>query len=170
MAADFENLHNLDDLSDGELRDVVLSHLRAHNGIDPDYITVEVVNGTIVLEGRVGTDYERRVAEHVVTDVVGIVSVRNALVVQAIHRAESPLDIEDHLVEEERTEGLLLGDRAVPIEPEAEHVEEDLDARLWGTSEVGKAISEGTPWVPPEAPTQEGLEGADGGSTPGEDH
>lgn len=152
MAADFENFHNLDNLNDPELRDLVLSHLRAHNGIDPDYITVHVVSGTIVLEGRVGTDYERRVAEHVVTDVLGIVSVRNALLVQAIHRAESPLDVEDHLVEEERTEGLLLGDRAVPTEPEAEHTREDLDARLWGTSDVGKAVSKGTPWVPPEAP------------------
>ena len=35
---------------------------------------------------------------------------------------------------------------------------------------VGKAISEGTPWIPPESPTQEGLEGTGGGSTPGEDH
>src|SRR5688500_20166952 len=100
MAADFENLHNLDDLSDGELRDVVLSHLRAHNGIDPDYITVEVVKGTIVLEGRVGTDYELRGAEHVVTDVVGIVGGRKAIVVQAVHRARRGLGMEDHRVDE----------------------------------------------------------------------
>jgi len=165
----FENLHDLGDLNDRELRDVVRSHLRAHNGLDADYITVQVENGTVVLEGRVGTDYERRVAERVLTDVMGLASVRNDLVVQAIHRAESPVDIEDHLVEEERTEGLLLGDRPVPLDPEAETVEEDLDARLSGTSDVGKAIAEGTAWIPPESPTQEGLEGT-GGGTPGEDH
>src|SRR5687768_1494267 len=168
MASDFENIHDLDDLDDRELRDVVRSHLRAHHGIDADYITVLVDDGTVVLEGRVGTDYERRVAEHVLTDVMGLTDVRNDLVVQAIHRAESPLDIEDHLVDEERNEGLLLGDRAVPLSAESEHHEEDLDARLYGTSDIGKAISEGTAWIPPEMPTQEGLEGT-GGGAPGED-
>jgi len=170
MASDFENIHDLGDLNDRELRDVVRSHLRAHNGLDADYITVQVDNGSVTLEGRVGTDYERRVAERVLTDVVGIAEVKNNLVVQAIHRAESPLDMDEHLVEEERMEGLLLGDRAVPLDPEAEGVEEDLDARLWGTSDVGKAIAEGTSWIPPESPTQEGLEGTAGGGTPGEDH
>jgi hypothetical protein len=170
MASDFENIHDLGDLNDRELRDVVRSHLRAHNGLDADYITVQVDNGSVTLEGRVGTDYERRVAERVLTDVLGIAEVKNDLVVQAIHRAESPLDMDEHLVEEERMEGLLLGDRAVPLDPEAEGVEEDLDARLWGTSDVGKAIAEGTSWIPPESPTQEGLEGTAGGGTPGEDH
>jgi hypothetical protein len=47
---------------------------------------------------------------------------------------------------------------------------EDLDARLWGTTDVGKAIAEGTPWIPPESSTQEGLEGTADGPTPGEDH
>jgi hypothetical protein len=170
MPSDFENIHDLDDLNDQELRDVVRSHLRAHNGLDADYITVLVANGTVVLEGRVGTDYERRVAEHVVTDVLGIAEVRNDLVVQSIHRAESSPDIEDHIAEEDREEGLLLGDRPVPLSPESEHTEEDLDARLSGTTDVGKSIAEGTPWIPPESPTQEGLEGTAGGSTPGEDH
>jgi len=170
MASEFENIHDLDDLNDRELRDLVRSHLRAHNGLDADYITVRTEEGAVILEGRVGTDYERRVAEHVLTDVLGVADVRNDLVVDAIHRAESPQDIEDHLVEEERTEGLLLGDRQVPLSTESEHTAEDLDSRLWGTSDVGKAISEGTPWIPPESPTQEGLEGTGGGSTPGEDH
>jgi hypothetical protein len=169
MAGDFENTHDLEDLDDQELRDVIRSHLRAHQGIDADYITVLVEDGRVALEGRVGTDYERRVAEHVLTDVVGIASVQNNLVVQAIHRAESPMAIDEHLADEERTEGLLLGDRPVPISPEAELGEEDLDARLYGTSDVGKAIADGTSWIPPELPTQEGLEGTGGGRS-GEDH
>ena len=170
MASDFENIEDLDNLDDRELRDAIRSHLRAHNGLDADYITVKVENGAAVLEGRVGTDYERRVAEHVLTDVLGLTDVKNDLVVQAIHRAESPLDIEEHLVEEERTGGLLLGDRAMPLSTESELVEEDLDARLFGTTDVGKAIADGTPWIPPESPTQEGLEGTAEESTPGEDH
>jgi hypothetical protein len=160
--SDFENLQNLDDR---ELRDVARAALEAHNGIDADYITVNVIDGAVTLEGRVGTDYEQRVAERVLTDVVGFEAVTNNLVVQAIHRAESPMDIHEHLADEERTEGLLLGDRAVPLSPEAEMLEEDLDARLSGTSDMGRAIADGTPWIPPESATQEGLDGA-----AGEDH
>lgn len=169
MASDFENIHDLSDLDDRELRDVIRSHLKAHNGLDADYITVTIENGSVTLDGRVGTDYERRVAEHVLTDVLGLEDVRNQLVVQAIHRAEAPMDIEEHLAEEERTEGLLLGDREVPLNAEAEGTGEDPEGQLFGTSDIGKAISEGTPWIPPESPTQEGLEGT-GGGTSGEDH
>ena len=170
MASDYEDMHDLRDLSDRELRDVVQAHLRAHTGIDADYITVGVNKGRVVLEGRVGTDYERRVAERVVTDVVGLPEVQNSLVVQAIHRAESSEAIDDHLADEERTEGLLLGDRAVPLSPEAEHLVDDVEAQLEGTSDVGKSIREGTAWIPPELPTQEGLEGTSGGPPAREDH
>lgn len=165
MARDFENLNDLEDLNDGELRDLVRQHLREHNGIDPDDITVSISDGTVVLEGRVGTDAERRIAEHVLTDVAGFAAVTNNLVVDPIRRAESPQDMEDHLAEEDRTEGLLLGDRPVAFSPEAEHLEEDLDAQLSGTTDVGKAIVDGTAWIPPESPTQEGIDGARG-----EDH
>lgn len=168
MAADYENLHNTDHLSDSELRDLVRSALKEHNGLDTDYITVLVQDGAVTLEGRVGTDYERRVAGHVLTDVIGLRDVRNDLVVQAIHRAESPMPIDDHLADEAEHEGLLLGDRPVQLSPEAEGLEEDLDARLYGTTDVSKAISDGTSWIPPESPTQEGLEGSEG--TSGEDH
>jgi hypothetical protein len=170
MASDFENIHEPQDLDDRELRDVVRSQLAAHNGLDTDLITVLVEDGVVTLQGRVGTDYERRVAEHLLTDQLGLTNVKNDLVVQAIHRAESPQDAEEDIIDDERTEGLLLGDRAVPLSPEAEHLAEDLDSRLFGTSDVGRAISEGTSWIPPESPTQEGLEGTAGGGTPGEDH
>lgn len=170
MARDFENLHDLDDLNDDELRELVRTHLQAHSGVDPDDISVRVVDGTAVLEGRVGTDAERRIAEHVITDVVGLASVQNNLVVDPIRRAESPMAIDDHLAEDDRTAGLALGDRPVSLSPEAEHLEEDLDARLFGTTDVGKSIQDGTAWIPPESPTQEGLDGTDGASGSGEDH
>jgi hypothetical protein len=169
MASGYENVHDAGDLSDAELRDVVRAHFRAHNGLDADYIAVQVSGGRVRLEGRVGTDYERRAAEHVVTDVLGL-QVENNLVVQALHRAESSIAMDEHDAEEERAKGLLLGDRPVPLSPEAEHLDEDLDARLHGTSDVRKAISEGTAWIPPESPTGEGLEGPGGETTPGEDH
>jgi hypothetical protein len=169
MSRDFEDLHDLDDLSDRELRDLIVEQLDASNALDVDDITVRVESGAVTLEGRVGTDSERRIAEHVLTDVVGLVEFENSLVVDPIRRAESPEDIDDHLALDERASGALLGDRPVPLSPEAEHLEEDLDARLWGTTDIQKSIVDGAAWIPPEGPTPEGLEGTDG-SSPGEDH
>ena len=171
MARDFEDLHGIDNLGDDELRELVREHLRAHNLVDVDDINVHVESGRVRLLGRVGTEAEQRVAERVLTDVLGLQEVSNELMVDPIRRAVSPEDIDDHLNEEDRTEGLLLGDRPVPLSPESELQQEDLDARLWGTTDVGKTIAEGTAWIPPEGPTPEGLGGAD--ATPGsmgEDH
>ena len=43
----------------------------------------------VALEGRVGTEGERRIAERVVTDMVGIETVENNLVVDELRRAQS---------------------------------------------------------------------------------
>lgn len=170
MARDFENIHNIDELSDDELRGLVREHLHAHNGLDVDDFSVRVDEGTVVLMGRVGTDGERRIAEHVVTDVLGIVSVRNEIVVDPIRRAESPMDIEDHLAEEDRTEGLLLGDRPRQAADTAPDVEELEEEERIGSTDVGDVIANGVPWIPPESPTQEGFEGSEGIERSGEDH
>ena len=171
MARDFEDLHDLDDLSDDELRELVRTHLAANNSIDANDIVVHVEDGVVRLTGRVGTESERRVAEHVVTDVLGLERVENELLVDPIRRAESPEAIDDHLADEERHEGLLLGDRAAPINPETEHLVDDLDARLFGTTDLQNAIERGTAWIPPTSPTPEGLSGTDAeGSDLGEDH
>lgn len=171
MAHDYENLHDLDNLDDGELRRLVRGHLAQHRGLDAKDITVHVHDGAVVLGGRVGTESERRVAERVVSDLLGVNCVRNELMVDALRRGQSPEPVDEHLVDEEQHAGLLLGDRPVPLSPEAEQVEEDLDARLFGTTDVGKAIADGTAWIPPESPTPEGMSGDD--SRPpdyGEDH
>jgi BON domain-containing protein len=157
MARDYEDVHDLDDLSDDELRGLVREHLAAHNALDIDEITVQVENGVVVLGGRVGTDGERLIAEHVVTDLLGAQRCRNEIFVDPARRALSPEAIDEHLVQEDREAGLQLGDRPLPLSPEAETTEEDLDAELFGTTDVGRAIQDGTPWVPPESPTQEGF-------------
>jgi hypothetical protein len=167
MARDYENIDDIDDLSDDELRGLVREHLEAHNALDIDELTVRVENGNVILGGRVGTDGERLIAEHVVTDVVGAERCRNEIFVDPMRRALSPEAVDEHLVDEDQREGLLLGDRPVPLSPEAEHLEEDLDGELFGTTDVQNAIEEGTAWIPPESPTQEGLTGR---GEFGEDH
>jgi hypothetical protein len=157
MARDFEDLHDLDDLSDDELRGLVREHLAAHNALDIDDLTIRAENGIVLLEGRVGTDGERLIAEHVVTDLVGAQRCRNNIFVDPSRRALSPEAIDEHLVDEDRREGLLLGDKAVPLDPETETLGDDIEAELYGTTDVGHAIQEGTSWIPPESPTPEGF-------------
>ena len=159
MARDYENIDNVDDLDDDELRGLVRERLREHRGLDPADITVHVRDGEVQLSGRVGTDGERRVAERVIMDSLGITALRNDLVVDELRRAESPEAADESILDDEERSGLLLGDRPVGLSPEAEHLEENLDARLFGTTDVGSAIEDGTPWNPPTSPTQEGLEG-----------
>jgi len=99
--------------------------------------------------------------ERVVTDLIGLKALRNNIVVDPIRRAESPEPIDEHVVDEELHEGLLLGDRAGSEDPEAEHLHEDLRAELFGTTDVQESISEGIPWNPPDGPTPEGASGTD---------
>ena len=173
MARDYEDIHDIDDLSDDELGALVRQHLAGNHGIDADDISVRSEDGVVVLNGRVGTESEMRIAEHVVTDVLGIVDVRNELVVDPIRRAESPVDIDEHLASEEANEGLLLGDRPVPLSDEVAQVaDEGLgDEQVFGTTDVQKAIEGGTAYIPPTSPTPEGLGGSDvSPGAMGEDH
>jgi BON domain len=170
MARDFEDIHDRDDLSDDELRELVREHLAADNAIDLDDLTINVKNGKVILDGRVGTDEERQIAEHVVTDVLGLEDYENNIFVDPVRRAISPEAADEHLADEDLRDGRLLGDRPVPLSPEAEHKREDIDAYLYGTSDVQHAIEEGTAWIPPEGPTPEGLPGQGETGEFGEDH
>jgi hypothetical protein len=173
MAHDFEDVFDLDDLNDDELRALVRDRLASHSGLDIDDITVGVEDGVVRLEGRVGTEGEKRVAAHIVTDEIGVRQLENDLVIDPIRRAENPEAIDEEQDAEARTEGLLLGDRARSIDPSNELADREVedDAQLDGTTDVGKSIALGAGWNPPERPTPEGLGGEDArGSDMGEDH
>ena len=168
MARDYEDFSSIDDLDDDELRQLVRDRLAEHPDLDPDDILVEVVDGTVRLEGRVGTEAELRIAEHVVTDLVGAADVENGLVVDPVRRADTPMDVEDHIEMERRTANTLLGDMPPQQSDEVQEArgDEDLDQRMFGTTDMQDAIAHGTTYIPPEAPTPEGLRGSDAG--PGE--
>jgi hypothetical protein len=163
MARDYENMNDISELDDIELRDLVRERLREHTALDIDQITVHAKNGHVELTGRVGTDGERRVAEHVLTDSIGIMEFSNNLVVDSIARAESPQAIDDHLADEEARSGTLLGDVAVPLHPEAQHLADDADDDLSGTTDYQQVMENGMTWNPPTSPTPEGMD-----SSPGE--
>ncbi len=163
MEKDYEDIRELDNLSDGELRALIRDTFEQQLLFDPDDVDVSVKNRVVSLSGRVGTEEELRIAERVVTDMVGLENIRNNIVVDPIRRAESPEAIDEHLVDEELHEDLLLGGRVRSEDPEAEHLHEDLRSELFGTTDVHEAIEEGIPWNPPDGPTPEGLGGSDAG-------
>jgi len=158
---DYENMHDIDELDDRELRDLVREQLAAHTALDIDDITVTVVEGSITLSGRVGTEGEKRIAEHVLTDVLGVVEFENDLVIDPLRRGESPLDIDDHLADEERRAGTLLGDVAVPLSDEADHLADREQEDIAGTTDYQQVMEAGKTWNPPASPTPEGMSGSD---------
>jgi hypothetical protein len=158
---DYEDIRETDQLTDNELRALIRDEFEMQMAFDPDDVEVSVKDGVVRLSGRVGTEEEFRIAERVVTDIVGMKSLKNEMVVDPIRRAESPEAIDEHLVDEELHEGLLLGDMPRPEDPEAEHVHENSRAELFGTTDVQQAIEGAIPWNPPDGPTPEGVSGPD---------
>jgi hypothetical protein len=156
---DYEDIRATDQLIDNELRALVRDQFETQLAFDPDDIDVSVNAGVVRLSGRVGTEEELRIAERVVTDLVGLKNLQSELVVDPIRRAESPEPIDEHVVDEQLHAGLLLGDAPRPEDPEAEHLQENIRSELFGTTDVQEAISGAIPWNPPEGPTPEGVSG-----------
>jgi hypothetical protein len=156
---DYENSSETDQLSDNELRALIVDTFDQQVAFDPNDVEIAVRSGVVSLSGRVGTDEELRIIERTVTDIVGLKKVRSGLVVDPIRRAESPEPIDEHLADEQLHEGLLLGDVPRPEDPEAQHLHPNIRAELFGTTDVQQSISGAIPWNPPEGPTPEGTDG-----------
>ena len=163
MADDFDNSDEIQNLSDDELKRYILDELRSQKAFDVDDITVEVNDGAVRLSGRVGTEEELRIVDHVLTDVIAVRNVDNELVIDEIRRSESPEAIDEHLADEEEHGGLLLGDVPRPLSPEAEHLADMGSDDSIGTHDIQEAIESAEPWIPPESPTPEGISGQDQG-------
>ncbi|MDQ2664934.1 MAG: BON domain-containing protein [Gemmatimonadota bacterium] len=163
MARDYEDLHNIEELDDNELRELVREQLREHAGLDIDEITVLVSQGKVTLSGRVGTDGERRVAEHVLTDVLGIEDYQNDLVVDQLARARNPEAADESIAETEERSGGFRGDVQVSMTDESAHLADGADDDLAGTSDYQQVMEDGLTYNPPSSPTAEGMLGSDAG-------
>ena len=163
MADDFDNSDEIQNLSDAELKRYILTEFRDQKAFDVDDIDVDVNDGFVRLTGRVGTEEELRIIDHVMSDVISIRNFKNELVVDEIRRATSPEAIDEHIADEEERSGLLLGDVPRPFSPEAEHLADMSAEDSEGTHDVQEAIESAEPWIPPESPTPEGLGGQDQG-------
>jgi len=158
MARDYEDVFDLGDMSDDDLQSLVREEFDRYGTFDPANVSVRVRDGLVMLSGRVGSETERRIAERVLTDVIGVTRYKNDLVVDPIRRSQESEAADDHLADEVSREG-IYGD--LPISEETRSSElsstEDMDAQLYGTHDIQKSISEGASFDPPDSPTPEGL-------------
>jgi hypothetical protein len=168
MADDFDNTDEIENLSDDELREYVLSQMRDQPMLDGDYIGVHVHEGRVTVSGNVGTEEELRILDHFLTDTLGLSNIKNNVMLDELYRKESPEAIDEHLADEEEHAGLVLGDRAQPFSPEAEHLADisEIDSLddPGGTRDRIKATESAEPWIPPEGPTPEGVSGQEEGN------
>jgi hypothetical protein len=146
MARDYEDIFDTEDLDDDELRRVVRELLRDNRSIDAADISIHINDGKIVLEGRVGTDAERRIAERVVSDRLGLDNVRSRLIVDPLRRVESP----EAADEQQEDEGDNGGESE--LLPTEEHSADR-------TADSSESTELGIPWIPPSSQTPEGMNG-----------
>ena len=160
MAQDFENVFDLDDLSDAELRELVRDQLAQDDALDVDGILVHVKDGYVTLSGRVGTEGEKQIADHILSDVIGLESFSNDLFVDSVRRDEEP-EAADEAVARAAARGedpLLGGSDLSATDDEAQRVTDNDDAALFGSRDIEKVMEDGVPWIPPDEPTPEGRD------------
>ena len=163
MADDYDNSDEIQNLSDAELKRYILTEFASQKAFDVNDLDVSVNDGFVRLTGRVGTEAELRIIDHVLSDVISVRNYKNEVVVDELRRATSPEAIDEHIADEEERGGLLLGDVPRPFSPEAEHLADMAPDDSVGTHDVQEAIESAEPWIPPESPTPEGLGGQDQG-------
>lgn len=161
MAKDFENTINLDQMDDDDVRDLVRQRLEEADDFEADNVEVEVSDGQVRVEGRVGTEEERQHVEQVLTG-LGANGYENNVVVDELARAERSEDPEMAVVEDEAVDD-ELGERGKLTSDTAEHLEPDTAGEQFGTHDMKKAIEQGQSYSPPDGPMQEGIGGGRGG-------
>jgi hypothetical protein len=157
MPKDYSGPYHPGDMSDNELRDLVVQQLADDPNLDVDWIDVSVREGFVTLGGTVGTDGEKQVAEKVIADVIGVESYANELVVNELHRGELP-EAADASDAREREADDHLGYDHRPQSDTAAHHQEDLEAETFGTRDMLRSIQEGATYNPPDRPIPDGYE------------
>lgn len=148
--------YDFDTMTDDEIRQVVVEHLREYPNLDADWIDVDVKDGMVTLSGRVGTDAEVRVAGSVVDDVLGIERYSNELMVDALHRGEVPEAADEAAALDDEVDE-QTGEPAMDQSDTAAHLVEDLEDETFGTHDMGQAIQDGIPYIPPDRPVSDGY-------------
>lgn len=155
MATDYEDLFDVDNMTDDEVEELIREELDSYPELDPEVLDIEVEDGFVTLGGRVGTEEELQLVEHAVTDVLRIDNYSNEIVVDELSRAEYDEGADVAATEDAEVED-DLGESGRATDPAADHLIEDLESQMYGTHDMGKAIERGTSYEPPDRPPQQG--------------
>ncbi len=150
------DIYDFGNMTDDEVRGVVMEHLRERTNLDVDDMDVAVRDGMVTLTGRVGTDAEVEVAGEILDDVLGLDRYSNDLVVDELRRGITPLD-DDALMAAPGGGEDQLGGSDLQQSDTAEHLVEDLDSETLGTHDMGRAIRDAAPYSPPDGPVGDGY-------------
>lgn len=156
MARDYEDMNDIESLTDDALRALVKQQLDENQDVDVDRVDLTVSEGRVILAGRVGTESEFQIIEHMLADVIGVRTVENGLVVDELVRAEQP-EAADEANEMVYGGGGSAHGGADRTEDSAEHLLNDTAADQRGTDDVGEAVERGQSYNPPDSPVQEGT-------------
>jgi hypothetical protein len=157
MAHDYGDAVNLDQMTDRDVRELVRQRLDESDEFDADAVEIDVKDGRISVEGRVGTEGERQHVDQVLTE-LGAQSYDNQVVVDRLARAERDEAADIARLEDAATTS-PLGESASDTSDTASHLMPDDAGDMYGTRDVQKAVEEGKSYNPPEGPLQEGIEG-----------
>lgn len=157
MARDFEDAINLDQMDDDDVAELIRQRLDEDTDFDVDNVAVDVRNGHVTVEGRVGTEAERQHVEQVL-DFLGATEFDNNVVVDETTRAERAEPADDAAAEDDAATA-AMGDAGGTTSDTADHLEPDDAGEMYGTRDPRKATEEGKSYTPPEGPTQEGIRG-----------
>jgi hypothetical protein len=149
-------LFDVSGLTDDELYERVVDRLRESPEVDEEWIDVRVRDGHVTLAGRVGSDTEAAVAEHVVSTLTGPERFTTELVVSVLRRGEMP-EAADEAVAADLEVDDQAGEGNEEHSDTAAHLAEDLHAQTFGTHDPGTAIEEGASYSPPDRPRGDGY-------------
>jgi hypothetical protein len=154
MVDDYEDFSDIESMTDEEIQELVRDQLTGRPDLDTTGLDLSVSEGRVTVAGRIGTEAELQIIEHVLTDVIGV-QVRNDLVVDELVRLEQP-EAADDANARLYTQGQARGG-ADRTEDSAEHLLSDTAAEQYGTDDLGEAIERGQSYNPPDTPVQEGT-------------
>ena len=154
MADDYEDVYDIESMTDEEIEAIVREQLDEQPDLDVGGLDLSVSGGRVTVSGRVGTEADLQIIEHIITDVIGA-QVDNDLVVDELVRGEQPEGADDANARLYAGGGSAHGG-ADRTEDSAEHMMQDTAAEQFGTDDMGEAIERGHTYNPPDSPVQEG--------------
>ena len=157
MPKDFEDAVNLDQMDDDDIGELSRQRLDEDADFDVDTVDVDVREGHVSVEGRVGTEGERQHVEQVL-GFLGATAFDNNVVVDENARAQRS-EGADEAIAEDAAATAAVGESGKSTSDTAEHLQPDDSGEMYGTRDPKKAIEEGKSYTPPEGPTQEGVRG-----------